>query len=100
MIVGRGSQGKIAREPPNAVTLPVRRAPAGIPRGVTNVAVLRGMLGKTVIESLRAVMAPVRREPVVTRAPATTARVLQDMQGQTVTGPPNVVTVLAGMERV
>lgn len=40
----------IVSQPPNAVTLPVRRAPAGIPRGVTNVAVLRGMLGKTAIE--------------------------------------------------
>lgn len=40
----------IVSQPPSVVTLPVRRAPAGIPRGVTNVAVLRGMLGKTVIE--------------------------------------------------
>lgn len=40
----------IVSQPPSAVTLLVRRDPAGIPREVTNVAVLQGMLGKTVIE--------------------------------------------------
>lgn len=40
----------IVSQPPSAVTLLVRRDPAGILRGVTNVAVLQGILGKTVIE--------------------------------------------------